>query len=361
MCLLSPFGESGGRSVPLISLQGPDGLALEAIGYGAALRRLTVPDRGGRPTDVCLGYDTLREYEEQDGCLGAVVGRCANRIAGAALPVGGTVFPLAANEGPNTLHSGPSGFHRRIWEVYELSGRSVTFRLFSPHLDGGFPGNLEARVTYALLEGRRLSISYEAVCDRDTVVNLTSHSYWNLSGHQSGAALSQLLTLYASRYTPAGPDGIPTGALESVAGSALDFTRSTALGERIDDPLLAAARGYDHNYALPAQGLRPAARLESLRTGISMELSTTLPGLQLYTANYLTELPGKDGAVYRERDGVCLETQFYPDAVHHPGFPSPILRAGERYCHRSEYRFSLLGQEPAFTVESRRNLLDKAP
>ena len=148
---------------------------------------------------------------------------------------------------------------------------------------------------------------------------------------------------------------------ESVAGSALDFTRSTALGERIDDPLLAAARGYDHNYALPAQGLRPAARLESLRTGISMELSTTLPGLQLYTANYLTERPGKDGAVYRERDGVCLETQFYPDAVHHPGFPSPMLRAGERYCHRSEYRFSLLGQEPAFTVESRRNLLDKAP
>ena len=360
MCLLSPFGESGGRSVPLISLQGPDGLSLEAIGYGAALRRLTVPDSGGRPTDVCLGYDTLREYEERDGCLGAVVGRCANRIAGAALPVGGTVFPLTANEGPNTLHGGPSGFHRRVWEVYELNGRSVTFRLFSPHLDGGFPGNLEARVTYALLEGRRLSVSYEAVCDRDTVVNLTNHSYWNLSGHQSGSALSQILTLYASRYTPAGPDGIPTGALESVAGSALDFTRPTALGERIDDPLLAAARGYDHNYALPTRGLRPAARLESPRTGISMELSTTLPGLQLYTANYLTERPGKDGAVYRKRDGVCLETQFYPDAVHRPGFPSPVLRAGERYRHRSEYRFSLPEQEPAFTGENGRGLSGRA-
>ncbi len=340
MAQRSTWGTSDGRSVPLVRLDGPDGLSIEVIGYGAALRRLTVPGADGVPLDLCLGYDTLAQYETSDGCLGATVGRYANRIAGASLPVGDKTFPLQANEGPNTLHSGSAGFHLRDWEIASVSADRAVFHLRSPHLDGGFPGNLDAWVSYALLPGRQMEIRYEAVCDRDTAVNLTNHSYWNLSGHAGGSILDHRLTLFAEQYTPAGPDNIPTGALSPVAGTALDFSVPHPVGERIGDPMLSSARGYDHNYVLPGDGLRRAARLESPITGIVMELSTTLPGLQLYTANYLTDRPGKDGAHYRERQGICLETQFYPDAVHHPAFPSPLLRAGERYSHRSVYTFS---------------------
>ncbi len=336
---VTSFGELNGASVPLVSLSGPDGIALEAIGYGAALRGLTVPDRNGRPVNVCLGYDTLAEYQTSDGCLGATVGRCANRIAKASFSIDKERFFLDANEGENTLHSGAAGFHHRVWEVVALTERSVTFGLCSPHLDGGFPGNLQVRVTYTLGEGPALAILYEALCDRDTVVNLTNHSYWNLSGAGSGSALDHLLTLSAEQYTPADLNSIPTGALRPVADTPLDFTRPTVIGERVEHPVLAAPRGYDHNYALAGTGLRRAALLESAKTGIRMALWTTLPGVQLYTANYLTERRGREGAHYRERDGICLETQFFPDAVHHPDFPSPILPAGKQMSHRSEYRF----------------------
>ena len=327
-----PFG----AGVDLITLSdGP--VSVELLSYGAAVRSIWVPDRDGNPTDVCLGYETLEEYQQQDACFGGTIGRCANRIGNAVFAIDGKEYRLTANEGANQLHGGVEGFHKKLWD-YSCGENCVTFRLDSPDGDEGFPGNLHAEVTYTL-EGGRLTIDYRAVTDRDTVVNLTNHAYFNLAGQDGGVIDDHVLRVRAACYTPSGAGNIPTGEIVSVEGTPLDLRGGAVLGDRLNDPFLRESRGFDHNYVL--DGGEAAAELYCPRTGIAMEMSTTLEGMQLYSAGFLTERKGKSGAVYGQSHAVCLETQHFPDAVNHGNFPTPVLRAGEEFRETTGYRFFL--------------------
>ena len=246
----------------------------------------------------------------------------------------GTEYRLTANEGANTLHGGGEGFHKKLWR-YACGENSVTFTLDSPDGEEGFPGNLRAEVTYTL-QNSTLTMEYRAKSDRITVVNLTNHAYYNLAGHSGGPVHDHGLRVRADRYTPAGEGNVPTGELADVAGTALDLRQGTWLGERLGSAELAASRGYDHNFVLNGT---PAATLWCPRTGIALDMTTTLPGMQVYTAGFLTPRKGKGGALYGPAHAVCLEPQFFPDAVHHENFPSPILRAGEAYRQSITCRF----------------------
>ena len=338
-----PFGRTPeGERVELVTLDNGI-LRGEILTFGAALRTLEVPGRAGARVDVVLGYDTLEEYLTRDGYLGAVVGRCANRIAGGRFSLNGRDYALPINDGPNHLHGGVQGFSRRVWQVEELEAHRAVFSLFSPDGEEGYPGALRVRVEYRL-DGAALELRYLAESDRDTLCNLTNHSYFNLAGQGSGTVLDQELCIHARRYTPTDGNSIPTGELAEVAGTPMDLRSPTPIGARIgeDFPQLAQAGGYDHNYVLdgPAGTLRPAAWARSEATGITMETETTLPGVQFYTANYIEAgRPGKAGAVYGPRCGFCLETQIFPDAPNPPAFPSAVLRAGERWEHVTRYRF----------------------
>ncbi len=326
MVKTASFGSLGGKDLPLLTLSAGD-LEVELIPYGAAIRSIRFPDRDGKRLDLCLGYDTPQEYAIQDACLGGTIGRYANRIAGASLPLGEKVWPLASNEGKNTLHGGTEGFHKKWWD-YAPGEDSVTFSLTSPHGDEGFPGTLKVEATYALTPDS-LTISYEALSDADTVVSLTNHAYFNLSGQDSGAVDGHILTLHAREYTPSGKDNLPTGEILPVEGTPFDLTQPTRLSGQV----------FDHNFVLHTPVETPFALLHSPASGVAVEFSTNLPGVQLYTADFLTPRPGKGGAQYGPRQGLCLEPQFYPDAPHHPHFPSPLLRAGEICRRRISFRF----------------------
>lgn len=335
MYKVKPFGTMDGRDVPVIELS--DGACtVELFPFGAAVRAIRVPDRAGTLTDICLGYDDLNSYRRLDACLGGTIGRCANRIGGARFTIGGTEYRVTPNEGSNCLHGGNQGFHKKLW-AYTCGENSVTFTLDSPDGEESFPGNLHVEVTYTL-ENSTLTIDYRAVTDRDTVVNLTNHTYFNLAGHNGGRVDGHVLTVRADRYTPAGPGNVPTGELAPVEGTPLDFRASAELGARLTDPFLSGSRGYDHNYVLNG-GEQAVAELWCPATGIGLEMTTTLEGMQLYSSGWLTERPGKNGAAYGPTHGVCLETQHFPDAVNHINFPSPILQAGETFRERTAYRF----------------------
>lgn len=310
----------------------------EILSYGATLHALYVPDSSGVLRDVVLGYDNLEDYRRHDGYLGATVGRNANRIAAAQFTWNDEVWKLTANEGANQLHSGFAGLHQKQWDYEQTSKNSVTLQTISPHGEDGFPGTLQVRVIYRLADNA-LSIDYEAICDRDTIVNLTNHAYFNLAGHHSGAVTGHVLAVYADSYTPCGAGTIPTGEVRSVDGSVLDLRAGSLLGDRLHAAELAEYHGYDHNFVLNGSH---AATLCCPESGISMAVETSLPGLQVYTAGFLTPRQGKDGAIYDQHHGVCLETQFWPDAVHHSHFPSPILSAGKPYRHRTVYRFTTM-------------------
>ena len=332
-----PFGQMEGREIPLLTLKN-ETMAVELLPLGAAVRSLWVPDKGGNPTDVVLGYESLEEYRELDGCLGGTLGRCANRIGGARFTIGGEEYRLTANEGANTLHGGAEGFHKKLWS-YETGGDSVTFSLDSPHGEEGFPGNLHAEVTYTLRDGT-LTMEYRASCDRDTVVNLSNHTYFNLAGHDAGFIGGHQVILRAGRYTPSGAGNVPTGEIAPVDGTPLDLRRGVLLEEWLGDPFLEGTRGYDHNFVLDG-GAGPAAEVCCPATGIALEVRTTLEGMQFYTSGFLTDRPGKGGTRYGRAGGLCLETQHFPDAVNHPAFPSPVLRAGEEYRQITSWRFSV--------------------
>ena len=310
--------------------------AAHILPYGATLQSLWVPDKSGAARDVVLGYESLQDYQQNDGYLGATVGRCANRIAGAQFMLGGEVFQLTANEGDNQLHSGPHGLHQKVCDWQQTAANSVTLRAVLPNGEDGYPGTLTVSVTYTLDNGT-LTIDYEATSDRDTVCNLTNHAYFNLAGQDSGSVAGHVLSVCADRYTPCGPGTIPTGEVRSVDGTALDLRHGAMLGERLGAAELAEYGGYDHNFCLSSTD---AAQLYCPESGISMEVKTTLPGLQVYTAGFLTQRAGKGSAVYGKNHGVCLETQFWPDAVHHEHFPSPVLQAGKYYRHQTLYRFN---------------------
>lgn len=340
-----PFGAlPGGGAVEELTLRA-GGLSCAVLTYGGAVRALTVPDRAGRPVDVVLGFDRLEDYLAHDGHLGALIGRYANRIGGSRFTLNGAEYPLPANDGPNHLHGGPGGFDRQVWTVEALTDRSAVLALRSPHGQEGYPGTLDVRAAYTLTDGG-LTIDYQARCDRDTVCNLTNHSYFNLSGHGSGPVGGQYIQICADRYTPTDRRSIPTGEIAPVEGTPMDLRRPLPMGDGWDRPFpqLALAGGYDHNWALNGWdgSLRPAARAWSPDTGIALEVLTTLPGVQFYSGNYLDGCPaGKGGAPYGRRWGFCLETQFFPDSPNRPQFPSPVLRAGAEYRQRTEYRFSV--------------------
>ena len=329
-----PFGTTrSGEPVELLTLDNGR-LSCQILTFGATLRTLSVPSRDGAQRDVVLGYDTLLEYETQDGYLGAVVGRYANRIARGHFSLNGKEYTLACNNGPNHLHGGVVGFSYRVWTVEELTGKRAVLSLISPDGEEGYPGHLQIRVTYQL-EGDSLTLRYHSVCDQDTVCNLTNHSYFNLNGQGSGPVLEQEITLFAQSYTPADATSIPTGAIELVEGTPMDLRSPTPLGLHINEPFpqLELGHGYDHNFVVdgPAGTLRPAARAHSPASGITMEVETTLPGVQLYTANFLDDgRHGKEGTVYGPRHAFCLETQFFPDSPNHPQFPSCLLKAGQK-------------------------------
>lgn len=338
MAARTPFGTLEGRPISLVTLT--DGaMSVELLPYGAAIRSIRVPDRDGKIVDVCLGYDTADEYARHDACLGGTIGRCANRIGGAEFTIDGVTYPLTANEGKNQLHGGLVGFHKKWWSD-TIEGNRAVFTLDSPDGEEGYPGNLHVEVTYTL-SGGVLTVDFSARSDRDTVVNLTNHAYFNLAGHDAGRVDDHRLTVRADAYTPASSDNVPTGVIAPVEGTPLDLRHGAWVGETADDPFFAATRGFDHNLVLTGGG--EAAELWCPRTGIGMALSTTLPGVQVYSAGFLTERSGKDGAVYGQRHAVCLEPQFFPDAVHHKNFPSPILRAGQEYRQTISYRFFTKG------------------
>lgn len=338
------FGKtSNGAEVLLYTLKNSKGAYVELISYGCAIRSICVPDRDGKLVDVCLGYDSIEEYESQNGCLGAVIGRHANRIGNAEFTLNGKTYKLAANNGPNNLHGGPNGFNKRVFDS-KIVGDSVVFKRVSDDMEEGFPGRLEVSVTYSFSDDNELKIHYLGKSDADTVVNMTNHSYFNLDGHDAGLIYDTLLKINADRFTENDSNCLPTGKILEVFGTPFDFTTEKPIGQDIekDDQNLKNGSGYDHNFIINGEGLKTAAVAYSEKTGIEMTTLTTKPGVQLYTANFLTNRPAKGKKKnYAERFGFCLETQFFPNAMAIKHFPSPILRAGDVYDQTTVFKFSV--------------------
>lgn len=331
-----------GQKALLYTMKNDAGTSVSVSDYGAALASLFVRGKDGNPVDVVLGYDDVTGYEKGGDSIGATVGRNANRIGGASIEINGVTYELDKNDNGNNLHSGYDYYNKRFWDVAENADDHVTFRLHSPDKDQGYPGALDMYVTYTLDEDSMLTIHYEAVPDKDTVINMTNHSYFNLNGHDSGTVLNHSVTLDAESFTPADRESIPTGEIRSVDGTPMDFRSGKTLGKEIDadyEPLRFGG-GYDHNWVLKNEGrFDKVAEVTADRSGIRMEVYTDLPGVQMYTANFLNGEPGKEGALYGKRSAVCLETQYFPDAIHHDNFPGPVCRAGEKYDTRTAYRF----------------------
>ena len=314
------------------------GITASITDCGAALMALTVPDSMGNLDDVVLGYDSAEDCLKGSAYIGATVGRNANRLKGSAFSLGGRVYPLIPNEGNNNLHSGPDAYHLRLWRVISRKEDSIRFLLHSPSGDQGFPGSADISVTYHLDARGGLHITYDAVCDQDTVFNLTNHSYFNLAGHNHPEkAMGQLLTLPARFFTPADRESIPTGEMRHVSGTPMDFRIPKPIGQDIaaDYDALHFQGGYDHNFEVFCN---PCAVLQDPESGRTMTVSTDCPGLQFYSGNFLSDC-GKNGVFYGKRSGVALETQFYPDALHHPDWAQPVVKAGNRYHSETVYRF----------------------
>jgi aldose 1-epimerase len=346
----APFGTTpAGEHVDVFTITNAHGMEVRAMTYGGIIVSLKVPDRTGRAGDVVLGYDSLAGYLKTTPYFGAIIGRYGNRIGHAQFTLDGTTYHVPANNGVNSLHGGTVGFDKVVWDAEPFwgdSGVGVAFTYTSPDGDQGYPGKLEARVTYTLTDRNELVVDYHATTDKATPVNLTQHSYFNLAGDGSGDILGQVLAIDADRYTPVDSTLIPTGVIAPVAGTPFDFTAATAIGARIaqDDEQLRRGRGYDHNFVLTRNGpgLAHAARAYDPVSGRTLDVSTTEPGIQFYSGNFLDgTITGKAGHVYAHRNGFCLETQHFPDSPNQPGFPSTILRPGEEYRSRTVFRFGV--------------------
>jgi aldose 1-epimerase len=328
------FGNTDGQDVSLYTLTNARGLEVSIANYGGAVVSLKTPDRRGEFADVALGFETLAEYERNPRYFGGLIGRHANRIALGRFSLNGVEYQLTQNNGVNHLHGGAEGFDKRVWVATdETSNGSAVLHLEYLSVDGeeGYPGNVRAEVTYTLSSDDELEIKYEATTDRDTIVNLTNHAYFNLAG--GGHILDHELTLHADAFTPVSKELIPTGQIESVENTEMDFRQSRAI----------ATGGYDHNFVLNEYdgSLRPVARLYEPNSGRVLEILTTEPGIQFYSGNFLDgSLIGKGGVAYEQYAGLCLEPQHFPDAPNHANFPSTVLRQDETYKHVSKYRFS---------------------
>ena len=342
-----PFGKMpDGKPVERFTLTNANGVELKAISYGGIITSLRVPDRTGKLGDIVLGFDTLDGYLKGHPFFGAIIGRYGNRIGKAQFSLDGKVYKLAANNGPNHLHGGTKGFDKVLWSVEPIGSNGLAFTRTSPDGEEGYPGNLRMRVTYTLSDKNELIVEYHATTDKATPVNLTQHSYFNLAGQSSGDILGHELMLNADRYTPVDDTLIPTGELAAVAGTPFDFRKPTAIGARInnDNPQLKVGKGYDHNWVLNRKGagLELAARVHEPKTGRTLEITTTEPGIQFYAGNFLDgTLTGKGGAVYKHRTGFCLETQHYPDSPNQPKFPTTTLKPGAEYRTRTVFTFGV--------------------
>jgi len=337
-----------GKDVEAYTLANGNGMAARIITYGGIVTSLTAPDRTGKYADIVLGMADLPGYLTPPPYFGALIGRYGNRIGHAQFSLDGQVFRLPKNDGDNTLHGGTKGFDKLLWtarEVANAEGPSLELTLNSPDGDMGFPGALSAKVVYTVTAKNELKIDYTATTTKNTVVNLTNHSYFNLQGQGEGDILQHQVTILADRFTPVDKGLIPTGELRPVKGTPFDFTKSTAIGARINgtDEQLQFGKGYDHNWVLNSGGgaLAKAAEVYEPKTGRVLEVWTTEPGLQFYTGNFLDgTLHGKGGKVYPHRGAFCMETQHFPDSPNKPAFPSTELKPGATYHTNTVYRFS---------------------
>lgn len=340
-----PFGRiPDGREVILYTLTNANGLRARIINYGTILVSLEVPDRDGNLDDITLGFDKIDSYLQKNPLFGAIVGRYANRIANARITIDGVQYQLTANSGKNHIHGGrEKRFDKVVWKGSRFQNDKevgVQFNYLSKDGDEGFPGNLDCTVTYSLTNNNELIISYKATTDKPTIVNLTNHSYFNLAGAGNGDILGHKIMINADYFTPPGEALIPTGEILNVKDTPLDFTEPKTIGSRIEQ--LTQTRGYDHNYVLKNSdgSLVLAARVHEPKSGRVMEVRTTEPGMQFYTANGMKEIKGKDGKIYQRHYGFCLETQHFPDSPNKPHFPSVILRPGETYSTQTVFKFS---------------------
>lgn len=329
------------KEISSYTLTNKSGMKAVLLDIGAVIESLLVPDKNGNLVDVVLGFGDPKLYLENNGSLGAVVGRHANRIANATYTLNGVTYKLEANNGPNNLHSNPGSYYKRLWDA-KIGENSVAFTLHSPDGDQNYPGNFTVTVTYTLSDENGLSLKYDMESDKNTLANLTNHSYFNMDGHDSGDVLSQKVWIDADQFTPSDATLIPTGEYRDVTGTPFDFRTEKTIGQDIhaDDEQIKNGGGYDHNYVLKTDGkFAKVASMTGAKSGIVMDVYTDMPGMQVYTANGTTIECGKNKSSYKPFCGACFETQFFPDSIHHENFKSCVLKANTKFTTVTEYRF----------------------
>ena len=337
--------EVEGKPTALYVLKNKKGAEACITNYGGRLVSVMVPDKNGKMTDVVLGYDNIGQYVQSDGNYGALIGRYGNRINQGKFTLDDVEYTLPQNNGAHCLHGGPQGYHARMWDAKQLNDQALELTYLSKDGEAGFPGNLDIKVTYTLTDDNAVGIKYEATTDKKTVVNLTNHSYFNLSGVPGSDVLDQLVMINADNYTPVDSTLIPVG-ISPVDGTPLDLRTPVAIGKQINDPFqqVVFGRGYDLNWVLNTNGDKNvlAAKAYSPTSGIALEVYTNEPGIQFYTGNFMDgKDTGKHGVLYPHRGALCLETQHYPDSPNHPDFPSVVLNPGEKYLSECIYKFTV--------------------
>ena len=345
---VSDFGSlADGRKAELYTLKNANGMEVKITNYGGTITSWTAPDKDGKFENITLGYETVEDYIQGSPYFGAIIGRYGNRIANGKFSIGDSTYQLPLNDGPNSLHGGEVGFDKVLWEATPIDGEDPQLKLTYLSKDGeqGYPGSLNITVIYTLQKDNALKIAYEATTDKETVVNLTNHAYFNLAGRQAGQITDHVLTLNADRYLPVSETLIPTGELRPVSGTVFDFTKATRIGDGIDnkDQQIQFGKGYDHCwvFADSSNTLKSVAKVTEPRSGRQLEVLTTEPAIQFYSGNFMTgEHTGKGGLNYPYRTGFCLETQHYPDSPTQSGFPSTLLKVGEKYTTVTVYRFN---------------------
>ena len=339
--------EVDGKQTQLYVLKNASGMEVCITNYGGVIVSVMVPDKNGTMQDVVLGFDNIDDYINVDNNFGATIGRYGNRIANGKITIDGVEYNLPQNNFEHTLHGGDNGFNKQVFDVIQSNDHSIEMTYLSKDGEEGFPGNLNTKVTMTLTEDNAIDIQYEAQTDKETVVNLTNHSYFILSGNPKNTILNDLLTINADKFTPIDSTFMTTGEIASVEGTDMDFRTPTAIGKRINNyeyDQLKNGDGYDHNWVLNTKGdiSKIAASVYNTKTGIELNVYTTEPGLQVYTGNFLDgTITGKKGVVYEKRTAICLETQKYPDSPNKPEWPSPYLKPGENYTSRCIYKFSV--------------------
>ena len=339
------FGTTkNGEEVTLYTITNKNNVSVSVIDYGANLVSLMVPDKNGNVEDIVLGFDNVAGYEVNGCFFGAFIGRHGNRIGDAKFELDGVTYELEKNDGKNNLHGGTPGYHQVMYQA-AVGDNSVTFTRVSPDGEQGYPGNLDVSLTYTLTDDNELKLHYVTKSDKNTLCNLTNHSYFNLKGHKSGQITDHIVTIKANGFTSTSDDLIPDGTIVDVTDTPMDFRKPRCVGDDIDSdyPPIVLAGGYDHNYVLdkPEGTFAKVAEVTEKESGRTMEVYTDLPGVQMYTANFVEDECGKEGAIYQKHHAVCFETQYFPDAVNHENFVSPICRAGEAYDTTTVYKFGV--------------------